>query len=131
MQENSKIQRKKSVVARRAWDILCMALLWARKGGIFKKRLLIDHLSLLLKYMKSLRYTNDYRYSGGALHYGERELSFDDIPIIHVKMHCPASLHFKTPNIPCIKPQVNFDNDHDLDDEMYHGNMMIMMKRMK
>lgn len=82
MQEKSKIQRKKSVVARRAWDILCMALLWARKGGIFKKRLLIDHLNLLSKYMKSLHHINKYRYIGGALHNGERELSYDDTPTV-------------------------------------------------
>ncbi|XP_059318238.1 uncharacterized protein LOC132068612 [Lycium ferocissimum] len=122
MEEKSKMQKKKSLVARRAWNVLRLALLWARKGGIFKKRW---HFHLLPKYIKNLHHTNNY----GALHYGERELSFDDTPIFHVKMHRPASLRFKMPNIPCIKPQVDFDfdfdfdNDHDQsDDEMYHGN---------
>ncbi|KAK4355629.1 hypothetical protein RND71_024600 [Anisodus tanguticus] len=114
------MQKKKFVVARRACNVLRLALLWARKGGILKNRLLMN-LHLLPKYIKSLRHTNDY----GALHYGERALSFDDTPIIHVKMHRPASLRFKMPNIPCIKPQVDFDFDNDhcqCDDEMYHGN---------
>lgn len=122
MQEKSRMQRKRSVVARRAWNILRLALLWARKGGIFKSRHLVD-LRLLPKYIKSLRHTNDHY---GALHYGEREFSFDDTPIFHVKMHRPASLRFKMPNIPCIKPQVDFDfdfdNDYERDDEMYPDN---------
>ncbi|XP_060216804.1 uncharacterized protein LOC132644241 [Lycium barbarum] len=122
MQEKSRMQSKRSVVARRAWNVLRLALLWARKGGIFKSRRLVD-LRLLPKYIKSLRHTNDHY---GALHYGEREFSFDETPIIHVKMHRPASLRFKMPNIPCIKPQVDFDfdfdNDNDYDDETYHHN---------
>ncbi|XP_059311056.1 uncharacterized protein LOC132062523 [Lycium ferocissimum] len=122
MQEKSRMQSKRSVVARRAWNVLRLALLWARKGGIFKNRHLVD-LRLLPKYIKSLRHTNDHY---GALHYGEREFSFDETPIIHVKMHRPASLRFKMPNIPCIKPQVDFDfdfdNDNDYDDETYHHN---------
>ncbi|XP_009604499.1 uncharacterized protein LOC107766825 [Nicotiana tabacum] len=100
------MQKKRSVVGRRAWNLLRLTLLlWARKGGIFKNKLLIE-LRLLPKYIKSLGHTNNY---GGALHYhyGEREFSFDDTPIIHVKMHRPASLRFKIPNIPCIKPQVD------------------------
>ncbi|KAL3348226.1 hypothetical protein AABB24_021739 [Solanum stoloniferum] len=118
MQEKSKMQRKRSVVARRAWNVLRLALLWARKGGIFKNKHLVD-LRLLPKYFKSLRHTNDHY---GALHYGEREFSFDDTPIFHVKMHRPASLRFKMPNIPCIKPQVDFDNDYECEDEMYNDN---------
>ncbi|XP_016441177.1 uncharacterized protein LOC107766821 [Nicotiana tabacum] len=108
------MQKKRSVVGRRAWNILRLALLWARKGGIFKNRHLIADLRLLPKYIRSLRHTNDYGYGygvgPGALHY---EFSFDDTPIIHVKMHRPASLRFKMPNITCIKPQVNFDFDDD------------------
>ncbi|CAN4113429.1 unnamed protein product [Withania somnifera] len=120
MQEKSRMQRKRSVVARRAWNVLRLALLWARKGGIFKNKHLVD-LRLLPKYIKSLRHTNDHY---ATLHYGEREFSFDDTPIIHVKMHRPSSLRFKMPNIPCIKPQVDFDfdNDYELNDEMYPDN---------
>ncbi|XP_049382676.1 uncharacterized protein LOC125847001 [Solanum stenotomum] len=114
MQEKSRMQRKRSVMARRAWNVLRLALLWARKGGIFKNKHLVD-LRLLPKYIKSLCHTNDYY---GTLYYGEREFSFDDTPIIHVKMHRPASLRFKLPNIPCIKPQVDFDFDFERNDEM-------------
>ncbi|KAJ8565856.1 hypothetical protein K7X08_008432 [Anisodus acutangulus] len=117
------IGRKRSVVARRAWNVLRLALLLSRKGVIFKNRHLVD-LRLLPKYIKSLHHSNDYGYGvgRGALHYGEGEFSFDDTPIIHVKMHRPASLRFKMPNIPCIKPQVEFDNDCERDDEMYSDN---------
>ncbi|TMW99730.1 hypothetical protein EJD97_002083 [Solanum chilense] len=118
MQEMSKMQRKRSLVAHRAWNVLRLALLWARKGGIFKNKHLVD-LRLLPKYFKSLRHTNDHY---GALHYGEREFSFDDTPVFHVKMHRPASLRFKMPNIPCIKPQVDFDFDFEREDEMYNDN---------
>ncbi|XP_009800453.1 uncharacterized protein [Nicotiana sylvestris] len=128
MQEKTRMQKKRSVVGRRAWNILRVALLWARKGGIFKNRHLMADLRLLPKYIKSLRHSNDYGY-GSALHYGERELSFDDTPIIHVKMHRPTSLRFKMPNIPCIKPQVDFDFDFDFENdrdreehEMFNGN---------
>ncbi|XP_055815151.1 uncharacterized protein LOC129884906 [Solanum dulcamara] len=100
-------EKSRTMVARRAWNVLRLSLLWARKGGIFKNKHLVD-LRLLPKYIKSLRHTNDhYR----TLYYGEREFSFDDTPIIHVKMHRPASLRFKMPNIPCIKPQVDNNND--------------------
>ncbi|TMW99729.1 hypothetical protein EJD97_002082 [Solanum chilense] len=111
MQEKLRMHRNRSMVARRAWNVVRLALLWARKGGIFKYK----HLRLLPKYIKSLRYTNDNDHS---LYYGEREFSFDDTPIIHVKMHRPASLRFKMPNIPCIKPQVDSDFDFENDDEM-------------
>ncbi|XP_055815149.1 uncharacterized protein LOC129884905 [Solanum dulcamara] len=115
-------EKSRTMVARRAWNVLRLSLLWARKGGIFKNKHLVD-LRLLPKYIKSLRHNNDhYR----TLHYGEREFSFDDTPIFHVKMHRPASLRFKMPNIPCIKPQVDvdfdFDNDYERDDEMYPDN---------
>lgn len=72
----------------------------------------------LPKYIKSLR----HHQRGGALRaYGERQLSFDDTPVIHVRMHRPSSLRFKLPHIPCINPaQVDFDfdfnDDNDYDD---------------
>lgn len=90
----------------------------------------------LPKYIKSLR----HHQRGGTLRaYGERQLSFDDTPVIHVRMHRPSSLRFKLPHIPCINPaQVDFndfdfneDNDYDdvarksflksADDEEYYG----------
>lgn len=97
-----------SDVGRRAWNILRLALLWARKGGLFKRRLMMDHLNLFPKFLKSLG-----RSSGagaGAIHYGERQFSFDKTPIIHVKMHRPnCSMRFRMPHIPCIKPHSDYD----------------------
>ncbi|XP_027147868.1 uncharacterized protein LOC113748593 [Coffea eugenioides] len=114
-------KHKSAVVARRAWNSLRLALLWARRGGHFKNRRLMVDLRLLPKFINRTLGTtsssNDYyRHRRGALHYGERQLSFDDTPVIHFKMHRPSSLRFKMPNIPCITgaPQVDFD-DYDFD----------------
>uniref|UniRef100_A0A5B7BJI4 Cotton fiber protein n=1 Tax=Davidia involucrata TaxID=16924 RepID=A0A5B7BJI4_DAVIN len=117
--------KKKSDVAGRAWNILRLALLWARKGGLlfnFKRRAAMMDLPRLLpgcRYLKSLllrRHSTDQRSAIG--HYGERELSFDGTPIIHIKMHRPSSTRFRLPHLPCINnPQVDFDYDFDVDQD--------------
>ncbi|KAJ7977628.1 Long cell-linked locus protein, putative, expressed [Quillaja saponaria] len=104
--------RKNSDIAHRAWSILRLALLWGRKGGVFKRRLVME-LRLLPKYIKSLGHTTPR----DQIYYRERELSFDKTPIIHVKMHRPASMRFHLPHIPCINPQTNFDYDFDGQDD--------------
>ncbi|KAL8170345.1 hypothetical protein V2J09_022149 [Rumex salicifolius] len=90
--------QKRSRAASRAWRILRIALLWARKGGILKCRLMSE--------LKAL-----YRHSSSLDSYGERELSFDETPILRLGMSRPSSLRFK---LPCIKPSVV-----DFDDEIY------------
>lgn len=110
-------KKKKSLVASRAWNVLRLALLWARKGGLFRNRLVVN-LSVFGDAIRKLRHSN----SGGrgALAYGDREFSFDDTPIIHVKMYRPSSMRFKLPQIPCIKPQVDFDYDFE-DDRVFEA----------
>lgn len=103
----------KSDMGRRAWNILRLALLWARKGGVFafKKRLM--QLQLHLSHSnKGL----------GSLQDGDRQLSFDATPMIHVRMHRPNSMRFHLPHIPCINPQTadafdayDFDDQSDID----------------
>ncbi|KAI5680507.1 hypothetical protein M9H77_01734 [Catharanthus roseus] len=120
------MQKKNSpMLGRRAWNLLRLALLWTRKGGLFKNRLLMD-LRLFPKFVKSLRsHSNHHNHRSGALHYGERQLSFDDTPVIHVKMHRPSSMRFKMPHIPCINPHVDFDcdfGDEDDDNINYYDN---------
>ncbi|CAK9179128.1 unnamed protein product [Ilex paraguariensis] len=100
---------KISGVASRALNLLRLALLWSRKGGVFKRRLIVD----LTKYLKNLLHGTER----GALHYGEREFSFDDTPVFHVKMHRPVASRFKLPRIPCINPQVDFAHDFEFDDD--------------
>ncbi|KAL3531520.1 hypothetical protein ACH5RR_010842 [Cinchona calisaya] len=117
MQKNT----KSVVLGRRAWNFLRLALLWARKGGVFKKsRMTMDHLRLMFpKLVKTLRHlANHHHHKQGALRYGERELSFDDTPVIHIKMHRPSSLRFK---IPCINPP-QLDFACDFDDHYYNNN---------
>ncbi|KAL3827785.1 hypothetical protein ACJIZ3_016587 [Penstemon smallii] len=104
-----------SLVSRRAWSNLRLAMLWSRKGGLIKNKLEFTS-TLLSKGIKKLRHSSNEQR--GALVYGDRELSFDDTPTIHVKMHRPSSLRFKLPHIPCIKPQVDFDYDFEFDDDV-------------
>ncbi|XP_047963499.1 uncharacterized protein LOC125208003 [Salvia hispanica] len=111
------MSRKNSMRSRRAWDVLRLALLWARRGGAFRNRMAIN-MRLLQKGIRKLRHSHHHGTPPGALVYGERELSFDDTPVIHVKMHRPASLRFM---IPCIKPQVDFDYDFDFDDDQIYA----------
>ncbi|KAJ4968225.1 hypothetical protein NE237_014926 [Protea cynaroides] len=104
--------KKETPLGRRAWNVLRLALLWARKGGVFKRRLMMD-LRLLPSYIKNLRHNND------SIHYREREFSFDDTPLFHFKMHRPASKRF---HIPCLNsPSVDFDFDFENDDVLYNN----------
>ncbi|KAI7990488.1 hypothetical protein LOK49_LG12G00860 [Camellia lanceoleosa] len=109
------MQTKKSSAAQRAWNVLRLALLWARKKGVFKIRRLMKDLRLFPKFLKTIAHSsNSRRRSATAIHYGERQLSFDNTPIIHVKMHRPSSMRFKMPRVPCINhPPVYFDYDFE------------------
>lgn len=107
-------KNNQSEISRKAWNILRLALLWARKGGVFKRRLAMD----LSKFLHTLRRHCNADAAAIRYHYGEREFSFDDTPVFHVKMHRPSSLQwFRLPRIPCIHPQVvDFDYDFNIDD---------------
>ncbi|KAJ0978576.1 hypothetical protein J5N97_014050 [Dioscorea zingiberensis] len=117
-------QKKKRIsVSKRAWRLLRAALVWVRKGGAFKRSLL-----LALK-LSGARQHN-------RLHYFEREFSFNETPSFRLKLH--------RPRIPCINPPqafyyseddqdstaainvffngCNADHDHDLiDQEDYYN----------
>ncbi|GAB4830553.1 hypothetical protein Ancab_020317 [Ancistrocladus abbreviatus] len=101
--------KKRSNAAQRTWNLLRLALLRARKGGVLKCRLMAE-LRVVPKFLKGLRHSG----SRDVIHYGERELSFDETPVIRLRMSRPASLRFM---MPCIKPQVDFDYDFDDDDD--------------
>lgn len=106
------MHKKRSDIAHRAWNILRLALLWARKGGLFRKRLVMD-LRLFPKFLKTLGHSTKW----GAIHYGEHELSFEKTPIISIKMHRPLSMRFRMPRIPCITPQGDFEYDVEFRDD--------------
>ncbi|XP_030543222.1 uncharacterized protein LOC115750178 [Rhodamnia argentea] len=106
---------KESSVSRRAWNLLHLALLWARRGGAFK------HLQLRLlapKFLKTIGHTATPRSS--HTWHRERELSFEKTPVVHVKMHRPGSMRFM---LPCINPTVDFDMEFDDEDgnRVCHG----------
>ncbi|XP_027367761.1 uncharacterized protein LOC113873702 [Abrus precatorius] len=105
-------------VGHRAWNLLRVSLLWARKGGVLRRRVAME-LRLVPKYLKRLGHTTQPTH----IHYFERELSFDKTPIFHVKMYRPSSMRFHLPHIPCINPHVDFDYDFndDNDDNVEYG----------
>lgn len=104
--------RKNSNVGRRAWNFIRLALLWARKGGVFRGRFLSGHLRVHMpKFIKNIGTRGDrIEYTT------ERELTFDKTPVIHIKIHRPNSMRFLIP-IPCINPPVDFDYDFTGEDE--------------
>lgn len=85
-----------------------MALLYGRKGGIFKRWHMFELRNLFSKHLKALAHHNNDSYLS---RYGEKQLSFDETPIFNVKMHRPASMRFL---LPCIAPPVDFDYDFEL-----------------
>ncbi|XP_010268054.1 PREDICTED: uncharacterized protein LOC104605126 [Nelumbo nucifera] len=98
--------KKKTDLGRRAWNLLRLVLLWARKGGIIKRGLMMDLRRLLPNHIKNLCNAAD---RDSIRPYGERELSFDKTPLFHFKMHRPPSLRFQ---FPCLNPpHVDFDFD--------------------
>ncbi|KAL0700558.1 hypothetical protein Bca4012_056680 [Brassica carinata] len=75
-----------------------MALLWRRKGGIFKKWHMFELRSLVSKHLKTVAHHSN---SVDSVRYlGEKQLSFDETP---------------TFLLPCIAPPVDFDYDFELD----------------
>lgn len=92
-------------VGRRAWKLLRMALLWARKG-----RLMME-LRVVTKFLKSHLAAASTK-SRPQIHYFERQLSFDRTPLFNLKMHRPPSMRF---NIPCLNPPPVLHDDDDLD----------------
>ncbi|KAJ8498278.1 hypothetical protein OPV22_008830 [Ensete ventricosum] len=95
---------KKAALPGRAWRLLRMALLWARKGGVFKRGIFVN-LRIVPGYLKSLK-------PGGRrsdrLHIGEREFSFEETPAFHFKAPSMRLLR-----IPCITPAADLDTDDD------------------
>ncbi|XP_072996071.1 uncharacterized protein [Typha latifolia] len=103
--------RKSSTFAGRAWRLLRLALLWGRKGGVFKRDLLFDlrvSSAALLKRLLKPGGEGDRRMD--RIHYGEREFSFEETPAFRFKT--PS---MRLPRIPCITPAEDFYFDDDDD----------------
>ncbi|XVF15179.1 hypothetical protein REPUB_Repub09cG0128200 [Reevesia pubescens] len=64
-------KKKSSLVADKAWNLLRLALLWARKVGVFKRGINVKGLG--------------DKAPSDQIHYLERQLSFDKTPDFHVK----------------------------------------------
>ncbi|KAJ0981686.1 hypothetical protein J5N97_009941 [Dioscorea zingiberensis] len=92
-----KMEKKKTTLrlSRRAWRFLRLALLWPRKGGSFKRSILLS----LNHSFKTLPGGADHH---NRLHNFEREFSFDETPSFRFKLH--------RPRIPCINTE-DVDND--------------------
>ncbi|CAM8928080.1 unnamed protein product [Rhodiola kirilowii] len=109
----AKVKRLSS--ANRAWNILRLAMLWARKGSFIKRKLVMD-LHQASKYLKALKRNSK---DDSIRYYGEHELSFDETPMIHVKMYKPTSMRFR---LPCFTPEMI---DFDCDDYCFNSNCAI------
>uniref|UniRef100_A0ACD5YLT5 Uncharacterized protein n=1 Tax=Avena sativa TaxID=4498 RepID=A0ACD5YLT5_AVESA len=100
---------RKASVGGKAWRLLRLAVLWARKGSSVHS----------LRLLKALR----QRHGGGVgirwgrkdqLRYGEREFSIDETPAFRFRTPSARVLRF----IPCIAPAVP-DTPCDYDDGRY------------
>ncbi|GFZ04552.1 hypothetical protein Acr_17g0001240 [Actinidia rufa] len=114
-QKQTKMQKNRSNFAHRAWNLLRLAFSWARKGGAFKRRFIMSQ-RLLFKFLKSLGQSTKH----STIHYGEHELSFENTPVIDIKIHRPSSINFWMPCAPCINPKVDFENDFGLVDDEHN-----------
>ncbi|KAL1225178.1 hypothetical protein V5N11_033586 [Cardamine amara subsp. amara] len=120
MADSSQKKIRRSAITHKAWSLVRMALLWGRKGGVFKRWPLFELRSLFSKHLKALTHlhlNNGDRYL--SRYYGERQLSFDETPFINVKkkMHRPTlSMRFL---LPCIDRPVDFDYDFEMDGQDY------------
>ncbi|GMI98873.1 hypothetical protein like AT5G38700 [Hibiscus trionum] len=116
-----KLTKKNDEVGRRAWRLLRLALFWARKGGVFKRRLMME-LRLVPKFLKGLGHSTTVHTCGDRQlqYYKERQFSFDETPIIDVKaVHRSASMRFL---LPCISAEaVDFDRYDDSGIDEYGG----------
>ncbi|KAL4366424.1 hypothetical protein GQ457_05G001780 [Hibiscus cannabinus] len=108
--------------SRRAWNLLRLALLWARKSRLFKRRFMVE-LRLVPKFLKGLGHSTTSVHTRGGdrrvlQYYKERQFSFDETPIIDVKaVHRSASVRFL---LPCISAEaVDFDRYDHLSIENY------------
>ncbi|KAM7276381.1 hypothetical protein ACFE04_018247 [Oxalis oulophora] len=105
--------------SRGAWKILRVAiLLWARKGGAWKRRAMMD-LHLFLKSSVCRSSSSSYT-SPRRGYYFERELSFDKTPMFsNLKTQGSAgSMRFLM--LPCLgggggQSQVDFDYEYEYD----------------
>ncbi|XVE86769.1 hypothetical protein DITRI_Ditri18aG0060600 [Diplodiscus trichospermus] len=105
------MQKKKStsVLADKAWNLLRLALLSARKGAVMKRGLKVKGLG--------------DKAPSDQIHYLERQLSFDRSPDFHVKKdRLTGSMRFL---FPCLGTKtVEFHNDiaDDEDGRFHNGN---------
>ncbi|KAJ0250118.1 Cotton fiber protein [Hirschfeldia incana] len=118
MADPSKKKNSRSLITHKAWSLVRMALLWARKGGVFKRWPLLELRNLLSKHLKALAHHNNSsrRYLS---RYGERELSFDETPLFNAKKkktHLPTSMRFL---LPCIGSPIEFDYEFEMDGQDY------------
>lgn len=104
----TRMGKKKAALARRAWKLLRLGLLWGRKGGVFRRGL-APNLRLVPGYLRSLRAAGS---RSDVDRYAEREFSFDETPIFRFKLQRPRSM--RMPHIPCINPPANFEDDDDI-----------------
>ncbi|CAN0885405.1 hypothetical protein LINGRAHAP2_LOCUS15115 [Linum grandiflorum] len=105
-------KKDESNVTNRAWNVLRLALISARKGGVLRRRLVMNLRSLKPAASNSSHHQQQLGF------YGERQFSFEKTPLFEFKTqhHRPAaSLRFI---LPCFAPSCKADSfDFDLPKE--------------
>jgi Cotton fibre expressed protein len=95
----SSMARRNAKLTNRAWRLLRLALLWARKGGMFKQ----NRVLLQIRLFKTLKLRHSRQSPRLQL---EREFSFEETPVFRFKT---SSLRF----LPCVTPSVDQDFNQD------------------
>ncbi|KAJ4764463.1 hypothetical protein LUZ62_074838 [Rhynchospora pubera] len=99
--------RRSTKLTNRAWRLLRLAVLWARKGNMFKQ----NRVLLQLRLLKTLKLKHSRQ--SPRLQCGDKQFSFDETP----------AFKFKTPSLrflPCITPSVDHDFDADEVDFLFY-----------
>jgi Cotton fibre expressed protein len=104
----SSMARRNAKLTNRAWRLLRLAVLWARKGGMFKQ----NRVLLQIRLFKTLKLRHSRQSPRLQL---EREFSFEETPVFRFKT---SSLRF----LPCVTPSVDQDfNQDELDLLVYQS----------
>ncbi|XP_010429296.1 PREDICTED: uncharacterized protein LOC104713786 [Camelina sativa] len=125
MADSSQKKTRRNAITHKAWSLVRMALLWGRKGGVFKRWPLFELRSLFSKHLKALAHMRHHSSSNGDRYYGERQLSFDETPLFNVKKHCPTTSSMRFLLLPCIAPPVDFDYDFEMDGQDYSNEVKL------
>ncbi|XP_073300241.1 uncharacterized protein [Primulina huaijiensis] len=103
------VKRQKRIASYKVYSI---------QGGVFRDKLSIGLTIFYQRIISRIHHSDQKQQQGGALIYGDRQFSFDESPMIYIKMHRPASsFRFKLPNISCVRFDFESEEEYVDDDD--------------